>query len=146
MRRRSNKRKTLSTRTHAPYKLNLRNTCPIASFKRFVVYSAQSGDIAHLVERLVRNQQVVGSSPIISKQHRFRCFFYLGSISSFEKTRNFPTLSGSNKKTFEISIVCAQTRFRFERKARLRLSGWNIVESPALFSCYFRNSTFDLFN
>ena len=25
-----------------------------------------TGDIAHLVERLVRNQQVVGSSPIIS--------------------------------------------------------------------------------
>ncbi|MGP1511271.1 MAG: hypothetical protein ACTTIT_01975, partial [Treponema sp.] len=37
----------------------------------------------------------------------------LGSISSFEKTRNFPTLSGSNKmKSFEISIVCAQARFR----------------------------------
>ena len=34
---------------------------------------------------------------------------------------------------------------RFERKARLRLSGWVLVESTALFSCYFRNSTFDLF-
>ena len=130
MRRRSNKRKALSTRTHAPHKLNLRNTCPIANFKCFVVYSAQSGDIAHLVERLVRNQQVVGSSPIISTEHRFRCFFYLGSISSFFKTRNFPTFSGSNKmKSFEISIVCAQARCRFERKARLRLSGWNFAES-----------------
>ena len=35
-------------------------------FYHKMLYYPHSGDIAHLVERLVRNQQVVGSSPIIS--------------------------------------------------------------------------------
>ena len=70
-------------------------------------------------------------------------------MSSFPKTRHFPTLSGSNKmKSFESYPSCVgevPAACRFERKARLRLSGRNIAESTALFSCYFRNSTFDLF-
>ncbi len=37
-------------------------------FYHKMLYYPHSGDIAHLVERLVRNQQVVGSSPIISKK------------------------------------------------------------------------------
>ena len=46
----------------------------------------------------------------------------LGQISSFEKTRNFPTLSGSNKmKSFEISIVCAQVRLRLRAASSEKL-------------------------
>ena len=83
-------------------------------------------------------------------------------MSSFEKTRHFPTLSGSNKmKSFEISIVCTQTRLRLRAVSSAKLDcGWRIciansivsaanevlVESTALFNCYFQNSTFRLYN
>ena len=85
----------------------------------------------------------------------------MGRMSSFFKTRHFPTLSSSNKmKSFESYPSCVgevPATCRFERKARLRLSvrvcitnsvvntaNEVLVESPSLFSCYFQNSTFDL--
>ena len=57
---------------------------PTCFFHHKMLYYPHSGDIAHLVERLVRNQQVVGSSPIISiiNQHSLtkREFFYFKAI------------------------------------------------------------------
>ena len=52
-----------------------------------------------------------------------------------------------NEKFWNKHRLCAgevTSACRFERKARLRLSGWNLAESTALFNCYFRNSTFRL--
>ena len=86
---------------------------------------------------------------------------YLALISSFSETRNFPTRFCTNKiKSFEISIVCAQARFRQRAVSSEELNcGWRVciansvvsavnevlVESTALFNCCFQNSTFGLF-
>ena len=61
-------------------------------FYHKMLYYLHSGDIAHLVERLVRNQQVVGSSPIISKK---RCSLTKESFFIFKalSVRKFRTRS-----------------------------------------------------
>ena len=63
-------------------------------------------------------------------------------------------------KSFEISIVCAQVRLRLRAASSEKLdcgrrvciansvvSAANevLIESTALFNCYFQNSTFDQF-
>ena len=89
------------------------------------------------------------------KNARFR-FLCLALISSFAKTRNFPTLSGSNKmKSFESYPSCVgevPAACRFERKARLRLASLHCKlgserserSSRRKLSKVFQNSTFAL--
>ena len=108
------------------------NEIPASYFQKFGAYEInyyfcavygkcmQNGELAHLVERLVRNQKVVGSSPIFSTKV---CVFYAIGMrlmrcnSSFGRFFSFLTQSGS--PSWLISVIFAL----MFRGVRMRI-GW----------------------
>ena len=63
------------------------------------ILDAVSGVVAHLVEHLVRNQKVVGSSPIYSTRPSRTAFFFI-FMSDFGKKGGIILLDGRQNKIY----------------------------------------------